>query len=151
MAEMNAESIEERMAKARVHLEQTQAAIADVEQRLTRTSETVRSRDRAVEVTVGPQGELVKLTFPDNKSMGMPGPQLAASVQEAYDEGRRRVAQRVMESIEPLTRPNPHLPNSRGVEVDWERIFGSALSGGRREAGARRRDRLRDEIHEDDA
>ncbi|MFE3885908.1 YbaB/EbfC family nucleoid-associated protein [Streptomyces lydicus] len=144
------ESMQERMAQARAHLEKTRAAIARAEQDLRNTSETVRSRDRAVEVTVGPQGELAGLTFPDNKFAGMAGPQLAASVMEAFGEGRRRIAERVMETFAPLTGPNPHVPEGRGADVDWERIFGSALSGGRRTGGGRTRDRLRDEIHEDD-
>ncbi|OON81115.1 YbaB/EbfC family nucleoid-associated protein [Streptomyces tsukubensis] len=143
------EPMAERMAKARAHLEETQAAIARAEQDLRNTSERVRSRDRAVEVTVGPQGELTGLTFPDNKFASMTGPQLAASVLEASDEGRRRVAERVMETFAPLTGPNPYVPESRGVEMDWEKIFGSALSGGR-QGGGRSSDRLRDEIDEDD-
>ncbi|WP_328583216.1 YbaB/EbfC family nucleoid-associated protein [Streptomyces sp. NBC_00370] len=143
------ESMAERMAKARAHLEATQAAIARAEQDLRSTSETVRSRDRVVEVTVGAQGELTGLTFPDNKFAAMTGPQLAASVLEACDEGRRRIAERVMATFAPLTGGNPHVPGSRGVDIDWEGIFGSALSGGP-QAGGRPSDRLRDEIHEDD-
>ncbi|WP_253914889.1 YbaB/EbfC family nucleoid-associated protein [Streptomyces mayonensis] len=149
MAGQTEEPMQDRMAKARAHLEETQAAIARVEQDLMATSETVRSRDRVVEVTVGPQGELTGLAFPDNKFAGMAGPQLAASVLEAAAEGRRRIAERVMDAFEPLTQPNPHVPGRPGVEIDWERIFGSALSGGQR-AGGRNSNRLRDEIHEDD-
>ncbi|MEV6170817.1 YbaB/EbfC family nucleoid-associated protein [Streptomyces sp. NPDC051954] len=145
------ESLEDRMARARAYMEATRAAIARAEDDLRTTSETVRSKDRVVEVTVGAQGELTGLNFPDNKFAAMTGPQLAASVLEAANEGRRRVAERVMAAFAPLTQPNPGLPDAPGVEVDWEKIFGSALSGGRRAGGGRTRDRLRDEIHEDDA
>ncbi|MGX1756819.1 YbaB/EbfC family nucleoid-associated protein [Streptomyces lydicus] len=144
------ESMAERIAKARAHLEETRAAIGRAGEDLRNTSETVRSRDRSVEVTVGPQGELTGLTFPDNKFGGMTGPQLAASVLEASDEARRRVAERVMEAFAPLTGPNPHAPEAGGVAIDWEQIFGSALSGGQRTGAGRSRSRLRDEIIEDD-
>lgn len=144
------ESMAERIAKARAHLDETRAAIDRAGQDLANTSETVRSRDRSVEVTVGPQGELTGIVFPDNKFSGTTGPQLAASVLEASDEARRRVAERVMETFAPLTRPNPQAPEAGGVNVDWERIFGSALSGGRPTGGGRSGGRLRDEIVEDD-
>lgn len=143
------EPIEQRIAKARKQLEATKAAVARAEQSLRDTTETVRSRDRAVEATVGPQGELTGLKFLDNKHLSMTGPQLAASVMEAAQEGRRKVAQRVMDTFEPLTRPNPDLPGGRGIQVDWDRIFGSALNGGKRRNGRPADAGLRDEIHED--
>ncbi|MGO4752308.1 YbaB/EbfC family DNA-binding protein, partial [Streptomyces sp. 2MCAF27] len=55
----------ERIHQARAHLEATRAAIARAEQDLEGTNVTARSRDRAVEVTIGPQGELSGLTFLD--------------------------------------------------------------------------------------
>ncbi|MEW2223366.1 YbaB/EbfC family nucleoid-associated protein [Streptomyces sp. NPDC006990] len=144
------ESMAERIAKARARLDETREAIGRAGEQLQHTSETVRSRDRAVEVTVGPQGELTGLTFPENKFAGMTGPQLAASVLEASDEARRRVAQRVMETFAPFTGPLPHAPEAAGVEIDWEQIFGTALSGGDGPGAGRAGARLRDEIVEDD-
>ncbi|MGP3985818.1 YbaB/EbfC family nucleoid-associated protein [Streptomyces sp. 3N207] len=143
------ESMEERVAQARAHLEATRAAVARAEEDLRDTSETVRSGDRAVEVTIGPQGELAGLKFLDGKHANMTGPQLASSVLEAAERGRRQIAQRVRDTFEPLLQQNPSVPGSQGVDVDWDRIFGSALEGGGRAGGRSARNRLHDEIHED--
>ncbi|MEU0804297.1 YbaB/EbfC family nucleoid-associated protein [Streptomyces sp. NPDC005970] len=149
MSELN-DPYAERIHQARAHLEATRAAIARAEQDLADNKVTARSRDRAVEVTIGPQGELTGLTFVDNKYLNMTGPQLAASVLEATQRGRQQVAQRVMDTFRPLMAANPDVPGSRDIDVDWDRLFGSAFEGSRRAGGGRSSsDRLRDEIHED--
>ncbi|NUS83057.1 MAG: YbaB/EbfC family nucleoid-associated protein [Streptomyces sp.] len=149
MSELN-DTYAERIRQARAHLETTRAAIARAEQDLAASKVKTRSRDRAVEVTIGPQGELAGLTFLDNKHQSMTGPQLASSVLEAAQRGRQEVAQRVMDTFRPLMAANPDVPGSRDIEVDWDRLFGSAFEGGRRAGGGRSsKDRLRDEIHED--
>ncbi|MEU3064518.1 YbaB/EbfC family nucleoid-associated protein [Streptomyces subrutilus] len=144
------EPIEQRIAQAMAELESVKAAVARAEEQLTDASATVRSRDRSVEVTVGPQGELAGLTFLDGKYRSMNAPQLAASVMEAVGRGRAQMARQVMDLFDPLTRPSTTVPELRGVDIDWERIYGSDLLD---EAGAGRTrgpgDRLRDEIHED--
>ncbi|MFD5430115.1 YbaB/EbfC family nucleoid-associated protein [Streptomyces sp. NPDC127084] len=144
------EPIEKRIAKAMAELESVQAAVAQAEERLAGASATVRSRDRAVEVTVGAGGELTGLKFLDNKYRAMNASQLAQSVMEAVGRGRAQMAREVMDTFGPLTAPSADLPELRGVDIDWDRIFGSALSG---EAGSghgrRAGNRLRDEIHED--
>ncbi|NBM15784.1 YbaB/EbfC family nucleoid-associated protein [Streptomyces sp. GC420] len=144
------EPIERRIARARAELAAVQAAVARAESELRQASVTVRSRDRSVEVTVGPQGELTQLRFLDNKYRTMTATQLAASVLEAAGQGRAEMAHRVMETFEPLTRPSGNVPEFRGIDVDWDRLFGTALGGGHGPGGPRpARDRLRDEIHED--
>ncbi|MFG2599505.1 YbaB/EbfC family nucleoid-associated protein [Streptomyces sp. NPDC048462] len=142
------ESMEAKLAQAMAELTAVQEAVVRAEGELGQASATTRSRDRAVEVTVGPQGELTALKFPDNKYLNMTGPQLAASVMEAVQEGRSRMARRVIEVFEPLTRAGGGSTGLRGVDIDWDRAFGSALddpAGGRRRSTAR----LHDEIHED--
>ncbi|WP_455362408.1 YbaB/EbfC family nucleoid-associated protein [Streptomyces sp. SYSU K21746] len=142
------ESMEQKLSRAMAELSAVQEAVARAESELSQGSETIRSRDRAVEVTVGPQGELMTLKFPDNKYRNMTGPQLAASVLEAVQEGRAQMARRVMDAFEPLTQASGGPTGLRGMDIDWERAFGSALDGpeavGRRSAA-----RLHDEIHED--
>ncbi|MCY0941821.1 YbaB/EbfC family nucleoid-associated protein [Streptomyces antarcticus] len=144
------EPIEQRIAKAMAELESVKAAVARAEEQLADATATVRSRDRAVEVTVGPQGELAGLKFLDGKHLSMNASQLAASVMEAAGRGRAQMARQVMELFDPLTRSSATVPELSGVDIDWDRIFGSALrdedDGGRvRRPG----DRLRDEILED--
>ncbi|MDX3329530.1 MULTISPECIES: YbaB/EbfC family nucleoid-associated protein [Streptomyces] len=142
------ESMEKKLSQAMAELSAVQEAVAQAESELSQASATTRSRDRAVEVTVGPQGELTALKFPDNRHQNMTGPQLAASVLEAVQEGRAQMARRVMDVFEPLTRSSGGPTGLRGVDIDWDRAFGSALDGtdgGRRRSAAR----LHDEIHED--
>jgi hypothetical protein len=104
-----------------------------------------------VEATVGAQGELTGLKLLDNKHQSMTGPQLAASIMEAVQQGRAQMAHRVMDTFAPFTQPGPAGSARRGVDVDWNRIFGSALSGESRAGSSRPgRNRLRDEIAEDD-
>ncbi|GGZ00874.1 YbaB/EbfC family nucleoid-associated protein [Streptomyces poonensis] len=147
------EPLERRIAQARAELHAVQEAVTRTESELRAASVTVRSRDRAVEVTVGPQGEMTQLRFLDNKYRNMTATQLAASVLEAAGQGRAEMAQRVMAAFEPLTRPSGAVPEFRGIDVDWERLFGSALNGGGGGGvpGTARpgSHRLRDEIDED--
>lgn len=142
------DSMEKKLAAAMAELTAVQEAVARAEGELGQSSATVRSRDRAVEVTVGPQGELTALKFPDNRHRSMTGPQLAASILEAVQEGRSEMARKVMDVFEPLTRTTGRATGIRGVDIDWDRAFGSALDdphgGGRRSSA-----RLHDEIHED--
>lgn len=143
------EPMEQRIAKAIAELQAVETAVARAEEDLRDSSLTVRSRDRAVEVTVGPQGELTGLRFLDSRYRNMPAAQLAASVLEASDQARAEMAYRVREIFEPLTRPTGVAPEFGGFDVDWDRVLGPAHGG---EGSGRDRsasDRLRDEIHDD--
>jgi hypothetical protein len=54
-----------------------------------------------------------------------------------------------MATFAPLTEPSAEVPELRGVDIDWNRIFGSALSAETDEYGRRGGSRLHDEIDED--
>jgi DNA-binding protein YbaB len=146
------EGINQQIAEAMAHLEATQAAVAKAEAGLRGATATARSRDRAVEVTVGPQGQLTGMKFLDSKYQGMTATQLAASVVEAAEQARTKVTRQVMDTFGPLMGANPAIPGGRPVELDWAGIFGADAVGGNGRGGAARSagDRLRDEIHEDD-
>lgn len=142
--------MERKLSEAMAELTAIQEAVARAESELSRATATVRSRDRVVEITVGPQGELTGLRFLDGKYRSMPGPQLAASVMEAVQEGRARMARKVMDTFAPLTERQGAGAGISGIDIDWERMFGSALDPeGGSGYGRPSRDRLRDEIHED--
>lgn len=143
------EPLQERIAQAMAELQATQAAVARAEADLRQASATVRSSDRVVEATVGAQGELTGLKFLDNKHQNMTGPQLASSILEAVQQGRAQMARRVMDTFEPFTQPGPEGSARRGIDLDWNRIFGSALDGDQARSRRSSRDRLRDEIDED--
>ncbi|MFI1727864.1 YbaB/EbfC family nucleoid-associated protein [Streptomyces acidicola] len=145
------EGINQRVAEAMAHLEATQAAVAEAESGLRGASATARSRDRAVEATVGAQGQLTGMKFLDSKYQSMTATQLAASVLEAAQQARTKVNRQVMETFAPLLGANPAIPGGKGLTIDWEGIFGADAASGDRRGGARSAgDRLRDEIHEDD-
>lgn len=146
------EGINQQVADAMAHLEATQAAMAKAEAGLRAATATARSRDRAVEATVGAQGQLTGLKFLDSKYQGMTATQLAASVMEAAQQARTKVTRQVMDTFAPLMGANPAIPGGKPLAVDWEGLFGAdAVGGDSRSGGARSAgDRLRDEIHEDD-
>ncbi|MFJ7078537.1 YbaB/EbfC family nucleoid-associated protein [Streptomyces sp. NPDC098781] len=149
----------ERLSKARAELAATREAVSRAERELRDASMTVTSRDRSVEVTVGPQGELTQLRFLDGKYKSMGAAQLAAAVLEAAQQGRAQMARRVVDTFQPLVTRHSRDPETEasavtagaGLGVDWDKIFGSLLSvaqpGGR--SGRPVGDRLRDEMDED--
>jgi len=144
------ETMEQRVAQAMADLAETQSAVARAERELADASSTVRSPDRAVEVTVSAQGDLTELTFLDGKYRTMSATQLAASVLEAVQEARAEMAHQVMRTFEPFTRPSDAVPELPGVNVDWHKIFGPGVLDGPRAGDDRSSSsRLRDEIHED--
>ncbi|MFJ6121178.1 YbaB/EbfC family nucleoid-associated protein [Streptomyces sp. NPDC092129] len=143
-------SVQQRLAEAMAELETVQAGVARAEEELRNATVTVRSRDRAVEVTVGPQGELTGLKFLDGKYRTMAAAELAASVLESAGQARTQMSRRVMETFKPFTEPSTTVPELTGVDVDWARIFGPGVLEEPETATGRGGDRrLRDEIDED--
>ncbi|MEU8588765.1 YbaB/EbfC family nucleoid-associated protein [Streptomyces sp. NPDC048664] len=143
-------SIQQRLAEAMAELEAVQTGVAQAEEELRSAAVTVRSANRAVEVTVGPQGELTGLRFLDGKYRTMAAAELAASVLECAGQARTRMSRRVMETFRPFTEPSARVPELTGVDVDWSRVFGPQVleepGGAPGRVGDRR---LRDEIVED--
>jgi len=152
------EELDARVAEARERLESTKAAVARARAELSEASTTARSKDRSVEVTVGPQGELKRVKFLDEKYRTMEAAELSAAIVEAAGKGRAVMARRVMDTFSAITPVGQGDGSVPGYTPDWEQIFGSALkAGGRggRPAASReaRRGRpaakLHDEIVED--
>lgn len=148
---MSGSPYEQRLAEAIAELDATRAAVARAEAELAEAAVTVRSKDRSVEVTVGPQGELTGLRFLEDRYRTMAAGQLAASVLEAAAEARGLMARQVMDLFEPFTLPSTRVPELTGVDVDWTKIFGPTVleDGPGRDAGRRRRADIGDEITED--
>ncbi|MFJ6016965.1 YbaB/EbfC family nucleoid-associated protein [Streptomyces sp. NPDC092952] len=146
-----ARSVEARLAAAMAELEATEKGVARAEAELRRATRTVRSADRSVEVTVGPQGELTELRFLEQKYRTMSPDDLSGAVLEAFGRARAEMARQVMETFEPFTRPSDAVPELTGVDIDWARIFGPEVlqdpEERARQAAGRR---LRDEIDEDE-
>jgi DNA-binding protein YbaB len=151
------DSPEARIAEARERLEATKAAVARARAGLADASTTARSKDRSVEVTVGPQGELKRVRFLDDKYRTMEAAQLAAAVLEAANKGRAAMARRVIDTFSGITLPSQDAEGVSYRPPDWQEIFGSALAGNRRGSnatprkprGGRPAATLHDEIVED--
>lgn len=142
--------MEQRLADAMARIKATEEAVAKAESELRQATVTVRSVDRSVRVTVGPQGVLVGLEFLDGKYKSMAAAQLSATIVQTVEQARGEMARRVVETFEPLTKEVSGESFSEHVGVDWEKIFGSVFDGTEQEEQSRTgKDRLRDEIHED--
>ncbi|MFJ9623242.1 YbaB/EbfC family nucleoid-associated protein [Streptomyces sp. NPDC101181] len=118
------ESLEKRLEKAMSELHAAQEAVARTERELRSASFSVVSSDRAVRATAGPQGELAGIEFLENKYRDMSPQELAASVLEAAGAARVKMNRHVMQAMAPFTEPSSDLPELKGFELDWERIFG---------------------------
>ncbi|GAA2914643.1 YbaB/EbfC family nucleoid-associated protein [Streptomyces mexicanus] len=143
------ESLERRIERAMAELKATQAAVARTEKELRNASYGALSSDRAVRVTVGPQGELSGLEFLDGKYRHMSPQELAASVLEAAHLARVEMGRNVMRAMAPFAEGNANVPELKGLEVDWVKLFGPEVledpdrpGGTRRGAGAPWRDAL---------
>lgn len=143
------EPVEKRLAKALEVLESTRAAVAAADERLRAASVTVLSKDRSVEVTVGPQGEVTALRFNDGKYRAMAPAQLSAVIMQTLGEARSRMARQVLDTYRPISESAPQLTSVPGVEIDWDGLFGSMVAEGESPAGKASGHRLRDEIVED--
>lgn len=151
------DSLEAQVAAARERLEATKKAVARARADLADASTTARSKDRSVEVTVGPQGELKRVKFLDDKYRTMEAAELGAAVLEAANKGRAAMARRVMDTFSGITPPSQETPEVSYRPPDWEQIFGSALAGAKRGRGStankprggRKAATLHDEIVED--
>lgn len=143
------EPLEDRLAAAMARVQATQEAVTRAETELRQASVTVRSANRAVRVTVGAQGELRNLEFLDGRYRNMAASELSATILETMAQARSEMAHRVVDTFAPIT---ANMPDGRLAEsTDWERIFGSLLGEPTRERQSSAMNRLRDEIHEDDA
>ncbi|MDJ1642899.1 YbaB/EbfC family nucleoid-associated protein [Streptomyces pakalii] len=118
------EPLEKRLEKAMAELQAAQDAVARTERELRSASFSVLSSDRAVRATAGPQGELAGIEFLENKYRDMSPQELAASVLEAASAARLKMNRHVMKAMAPFTEPSSDLPELKGFELDWERVFG---------------------------
>ncbi|NHI11860.1 hypothetical protein STPH2_7230 [Streptomyces sp. KO7888] len=121
------ESMETRLKQAMAELESAREGVARVERELREASFSVLSSDRAVRATAGPQGELTKLEFLENKYRDMSPQELAASVLEAAGAARVKMNRHVMKALAPFTEPSADVPELKGFDLDWGRIFGAEV------------------------
>ncbi|MGW1297581.1 YbaB/EbfC family nucleoid-associated protein [Streptomyces sp. NPDC002533] len=118
------EPLEKRLEKAMAELHAAQEAVARTERELRSASFSVLSSDRAVRATAGPQGELTGIEFLSDRYRDMSPQELAASVLEAASAARLKMNRHVIKAMAPFVEPSSDIPELKGFELDWERIFG---------------------------
>ncbi|MEU6313260.1 YbaB/EbfC family nucleoid-associated protein [Streptomyces sp. NPDC047014] len=123
------EPLEKRLEKAMAELQAAQEGIARTERELRAASFAAVSSDRAVRATAGPQGELTGIEFLENKYRDMSPQELAASVLEAASAARVKMNRHVMKALAPFAEPSSDLPELKGFELDWGKIFGPEVLG----------------------
>ncbi|MCC8338834.1 YbaB/EbfC family nucleoid-associated protein [Streptomyces sp. R1] len=121
------EPLEQRLEKAMAELRSAQEAVERTERELRQASFAVLSSDRAVRVTVGAQGALTGIDFLEHKYRDMSPQELAASVLEAANAAQQKMNRHVMKAMAPFTEPSSEVPELKGFELDWERIFGPGV------------------------
>lgn len=89
------DSLQQQLDQAMDEFEQRRQALIRARETIAAISVTVRSKDRAVEVTLGSGGEPTGLRFLDNKHKTMSGQALASSVLEAMSVARGELGKRV--------------------------------------------------------
>ncbi|MER8223581.1 YbaB/EbfC family nucleoid-associated protein [Streptomyces sp. NPDC094143] len=140
------ETLEQQIARMEAEYEAVRAATVQVENELLASKETAVSRDRTVEVTVGPQGNLTAVKFLDGKHRTMSATALSAAVLEAAEKARERMTRRVADTFQGLAQSMPGLGG--GLDLDLDRLLGLSADG--RGVPAKRPARpLHDELHED--
>jgi hypothetical protein len=89
------DELQQQLDQAMAEFEQQRQALIKARDEVATVEVTVRSRDRAVEVTLGADGGPRALRFIDNKHKTMSGQELAASVLEVMRVAREELAVRV--------------------------------------------------------
>ncbi|MFE8950245.1 YbaB/EbfC family nucleoid-associated protein [Streptomyces sp. NPDC007856] len=98
--------------------------LIEAKDRVAAISVTARSKDGAVEVTVGAQGNASGLRFRNNKFQSMSGQALAASVLEALTLARNEATTRAEAIFEGVSGVRPSAPGSSVLDrVDFDRLL----------------------------
>jgi hypothetical protein len=117
--------MEEHLAEALAEFEETRTKLSEAGAAAARISATVMAKDRSVEATVGPQGELTQLRFPTSLYRTMPPAQLASVLMTTIGAARAQAAEQLAAIYRPFG-PIPGLsPTGEGgfQELDWDELF----------------------------
>ncbi|MEV5493480.1 YbaB/EbfC family nucleoid-associated protein [Streptomyces bobili] len=122
------ESLRQQLEQTMSEFTKQQESLVQVRQELTELSVTMRSKDRAVEVTVGPQGEPTALRFLNNKHQTMSGQALATSVLEAMAAARQEIADQVAARFETVRGAGLGVAGTNLEDLNLDRLL-EPLSG----------------------
>jgi DNA-binding protein YbaB len=99
------DSLQQQLDQAMAEFEQRRQALIKARDEIAAVEVTVRSKDRAVEVTLGSDGGATGLRFLDNKHTTMSGQALASSVLEAMTLAREELNIRVRAGFDAVAGP----------------------------------------------
>ncbi|MGW0925166.1 YbaB/EbfC family nucleoid-associated protein [Streptomyces sp. NPDC002755] len=122
------DSVKRQLEQALEEFGQQRDALVKARDELAALSVTMRSKDRSVEVTVGPQGEPTALRFLNNKYKAMSAQALAASVLEVLTAARQDVAQTSADRLAEFTGEGLSVAGSNLEGIDFDRLL-EPLSG----------------------
>jgi hypothetical protein len=122
-----ATSFEEQVAQSVAKLREHQEQVSKVRRGLAKASESARSRDRSITAIVGGEGQLLEFRFHSEEFRTMPAAELSATLVQLANEARQKMARRVAESFEPLTRFGPQLRESMTGSAAMEDTLASLL------------------------
>jgi DNA-binding protein YbaB len=126
------DSLQQQLDQAMAEFEQQRQALIQTRETIAAMSVTVRSKDRAVEVTLGSGGEPTSLRFLDNKHKTMSGQALASSVLEAMSVARGELGKRVRAEFDAVAGARTGVAGSglhRLENLDLDRLLDRAGSG----------------------
>ncbi|MGC0379698.1 YbaB/EbfC family nucleoid-associated protein [Streptomyces sp. SAI-229] len=135
-------SMEHELQEALSEFARHRDALLQAQQDMAALSVTVRSKDRAVEVTVGAGGELTALRFLNDKHKQMSGQKLAAAVLEAITAARTEMVARATERFDSVAGIGSGLATSGLEDLDLDGMLKSLgvevpTDGGTRSGGSR--------------
>ncbi|MFF9488140.1 YbaB/EbfC family nucleoid-associated protein [Streptomyces sp. NPDC014676] len=119
------DSVEQELQEALSEFARHRDALMRAQQDVAALSVTVRSKDRAVEVTVGAGGELNALRFLNDKHKEMSGQKLAAAVMETITAARTEVVARATEHLDSVAGVGSGLAMSGLEDLDLDAMLKS--------------------------
>ncbi|MFE4758560.1 YbaB/EbfC family nucleoid-associated protein [Streptomyces sp. NPDC056704] len=122
------ESLRQQLEQAMSEFTRQQESLVKAKQELSELSVTMRSKDRAVEVTVGPQGEPTALRFLNSRHQAMSGQALATSVLEVMAAARQEIADQVAARFEAFSGAGLGVAGSNLEDLNLDRLL-EPLSG----------------------
>lgn len=123
-------SLQHQLEEAMAEFSRHQAELLKVRDEMRALSVTVRSKDRAVEVTLGAQGEVTAMRFLDNKHQSMSGHELAASVLDAMSVAREEIGARARAGFDAIARRGQGVAGSGLEGLDLDQLFSAVKNEG---------------------
>ncbi|MFD7450591.1 YbaB/EbfC family nucleoid-associated protein [Kitasatospora sp. NPDC059827] len=119
-------SFEDQLNQAMASLAQQQERLAESTRRMQAMTAAATSKDRMVTAKVGPQGELLALTFHTNAYQSMAPAELGAVLKDVFNEAKARMGEQLTAEMRGFEGVGEALRmNFTGERGDEEDFFGA--------------------------